>query len=569
MPITKITIENFKGIGERVEVDLKPITILFGANSAGKSTLLQAMLYLRELLERRNVDADRLLSSGASIDLGGFRQFVHRHDLDREVKIGVTVEVSGDGLPVLPVVEMRQFETEAMRDFAENGITGIKTVGVEVTVGWNGTDHRPEIRTYSVSLDGEPFAKLKAESAQQSYLVECELSNSTIQRELQIEVDPEDSSQESFYLEAYLERENLLELAERLPRWDPVEEAGHFPESYRIPIESRSVIPDWNTLILPNPFASSSSTADDDSDDGDEFQTYAFSQLVLSQLLVGAGKVVLEELQKIRYVGPIRTIPDRGFAGIRSPSGDRWAGGMAAWDLLHQSAGSSDENGLVKTVSDWLSAPERLNMGYSLSPAHLYKIERGGFAMTALRLLANGAEDEDVEERVRQILKDISECPESIRLQLRDLEKQTLVAPNDIGVGVSQVVPVIVAALHAEASLVSIEQPELHLHPAVQARLGDLFIEGVLKEGSGNRFILESHSEHVMLRLLRRIRECDEQDDEYPVHLPKIGPEDVSVYYIQSRETQTSVVKLRVSKDGDFLDRWPNGFFDERAEELF
>ena len=43
MAITQITIENFKGIGERAEVDLKPITILFGANSAGKSTLLQAM----------------------------------------------------------------------------------------------------------------------------------------------------------------------------------------------------------------------------------------------------------------------------------------------------------------------------------------------------------------------------------------------------------------------------------------------------------------------------------------------------------------------------------------------
>jgi AAA15 family ATPase/GTPase len=41
MPITKITIENFKGIADRVEIDLKPITVLFGANSAGKSTLLQ------------------------------------------------------------------------------------------------------------------------------------------------------------------------------------------------------------------------------------------------------------------------------------------------------------------------------------------------------------------------------------------------------------------------------------------------------------------------------------------------------------------------------------------------
>lgn len=99
MPITKITLENFKGISDRTEVELKPITVLFGANSAGKSTLLQAMLYLRELLERRNADADQLQASGASIDLGGFQQFVNEHDLSKGVKIGVSVEVSDDGLP--------------------------------------------------------------------------------------------------------------------------------------------------------------------------------------------------------------------------------------------------------------------------------------------------------------------------------------------------------------------------------------------------------------------------------------------------------------------------------------
>jgi predicted ATPase len=99
--------------------------------------------------------------------------------------------------------------------------------------------------------------------------------------------------------------------------------------------------------------------------------------------------------------------------------------------------------------------------------------------------------------------------------------------------------------------------------------MGDLFIESGLEEGSGNRFILESHSEHLMLRLLRRIREYNENDEDYPDFLPPIKPSDLSVYYIQSKASKTEMVKLRVSEDGDFLDRWPNGFFDERAEELF
>lgn len=96
MAITKITIENFKGIGDAIEIPIRPITLLFGANSAGKSTILQALLYLRELLERENTDADRLLASGAAIDLGGFRQFVHGHDLNRKVRIGVELSVDAD-----------------------------------------------------------------------------------------------------------------------------------------------------------------------------------------------------------------------------------------------------------------------------------------------------------------------------------------------------------------------------------------------------------------------------------------------------------------------------------------
>ena len=56
--ITGITIENFKGIRERVKLDFRPITLLFGANSAGKSTILHALHYAREVFERHNLDAE-------------------------------------------------------------------------------------------------------------------------------------------------------------------------------------------------------------------------------------------------------------------------------------------------------------------------------------------------------------------------------------------------------------------------------------------------------------------------------------------------------------------------------
>jgi hypothetical protein len=81
--ITGISIENFKGIRERVQLDFRPITLLFGANSAGKSTVLHGLHYAREVFERHNLDADQTIAGGPYVDLGGFRNFIHRGTPDR------------------------------------------------------------------------------------------------------------------------------------------------------------------------------------------------------------------------------------------------------------------------------------------------------------------------------------------------------------------------------------------------------------------------------------------------------------------------------------------------------
>ena len=65
--ITSIAIENFKAIRDRVTFDLKPITLLFGPNSAGKSSILHALHYAREVFERHNLDADRTVAGGKTI----------------------------------------------------------------------------------------------------------------------------------------------------------------------------------------------------------------------------------------------------------------------------------------------------------------------------------------------------------------------------------------------------------------------------------------------------------------------------------------------------------------------
>jgi len=553
MAITQITIENFKGIGERAEVDLKPITVLFGANSAGKSTLLQAMLYLRELLERGNADADQLQASGASIDLGGFQQFVNEHDLTKGVKIGVSVEVSDDGLPVIPIMEILSLSDGNNRDFLENGITGIKNVSVEVTVLWDTKGGVPFISSYMVGINGEPFAKLVAETTMQCYLTHCAPDHSCLTQFFQTELDQNELPPECLAMNDYLNEASLGE-----------ENFSELP-SFRVPLKQLSPIPNMLSPLLDPDDDSPHKQPDPGSSDFQELQGFALSQFILTQLIVGAGNLVLEELKNICYIGPLRKVPTRNFELLRSPREERWSDGLAAWDALHKSAVAPDGNGLVMATSEWLA--DRLQLGYSLSSRKYYEVEQDGRAHLGLEQLSRSALDEEIEEKIRLILNDVEASPTRTALTLYDAGANTTVAPCDIGVGVSQVIPVVVGSL-LQSGTVVVEQPELHLHPAVQARLGDLFINGAL-EDANNRFILESHSEHLMLRLLRRIRETTEKDEEYPDYLAELEPKHVSVYYVQSSAGKTEMIPLRITEDGDFKDRWPNGFFDEREEELF
>src|SRR4051812_1503209 len=94
--ITAVEIENFKGIRERTRIEIKPITLLFGPNSAGKSSVLHAIQYAQEILLRHSLDVERPLSGGGVVDLGGFRSLVHGHDLDRSVVLCFSFETGVD-----------------------------------------------------------------------------------------------------------------------------------------------------------------------------------------------------------------------------------------------------------------------------------------------------------------------------------------------------------------------------------------------------------------------------------------------------------------------------------------
>ena len=133
-------------------------------------------------------------------------------------------------------------------------------------------------------------------------------------------------------------------------------------------------------------------------------------------------------------------------------------------------------------------------------------------------------------------------------------DPQVKVSYDDVGFGISQIIPIITQSLISRGEVITIEQPELHIHPRLQADLGEVFHKSVKERN--NQFIIETHSEHLLLRILKMVRQG------------KLNPEDVAIHYVSRGKDGSEIERLRVDEDGDFIDEWPGGFFPERLREL-
>jgi predicted ATPase len=124
----------------------------------------------------------------------------------------------------------------------------------------------------------------------------------------------------------------------------------------------------------------------------------------------------------------------------------------------------------------------------------------------------------------------------------------------DMGFGVSQVLPVLVQCYYAPpGSTLIFEQPEIHLHPAVQSALADVFID--VMQHRQMQIIIESHSEHLLRRLQRRIAE------------KSLTRESIALYFCEMQEGQSRIRELEVDMFGS-IRNWPRDFFGDLTEEL-
>ena len=124
---------------------------------------------------------------------------------------------------------------------------------------------------------------------------------------------------------------------------------------------------------------------------------------------------------------------------------------------------------------------------------------------------------------------------------------------TDVGFGVSQILPVLVLLAYVdEGSTVLLEQPEIHLHPAVQADLADVIVE--VATGRNVQVIIESHSEHLLKRLQLRVAE------------QRVDSSDIALYFCDNDGAASTIDQLEMNVLGEIVN-WPKDFFGDPMGE--
>lgn len=257
-------------------------------------------------------------------------------------------------------------------------------------------------------------------------------------------------------------------------------------------------------------------------------RSFAFSAATLNQLgelgelIKPIGPALLDELSRIIYLGPLRRLAQRDYVwGGRMPAhiGDDGAkavdaliaSGVARQLAIRRKKAVPPEAQLFERTIQWL---KEMNLADGMS----------------IRALVGSARYELMIEN--------------------DGQASNL---KDVGVGVSQVIPVIVAALFAKPGhIVIVEEPESHLHPLAQTKLAELFAQ-VSKERNV-QFIVETHSEHLFRRMQTLIAK------------QQITPNDAAMYFVERDGKAARMRPLELDGFGT-VKNWPPNFFGDSVGE--
>lgn len=650
--LTSFSVANFKAFGPKPpqRIPLRPITLVFGANSAGKSSLIHSLLLARNAHDTGELDVrPGSAIAGDSVDLGGFWQYVHRrHESNEPVSLTFAFDTrrapgTGD-------------EDDPDDAGSLNSQLLAQSTTFTVTLLIDGLKSRePRVESLTLDVDGAQLLRMVAAESggrkrMRINLWETEHPVSQLFFDACLAMTPRDlpteDDRKAYRESIYAILEEITFSAERT--LFPHEFVGHKTSSFDLALSKRTG--KTEKLQIDEPDQPGSAIRKN---------VELYFERSLAPLLKDVHDLFAASLGGLVYLGPLRKLPKRHLDAEDLHDLDV-ASGASAWLKV-----MADAEVRAK-VNAWLGNEEKLRTAYefqvqavltegdlrrrgerSIKAAQesivtrivenenvqdavdmIRDLEPDDFAtyVASQKYLhewlaeiwhdaqcAHLAENESPEEAdaysIEDAMRDVLDSLELYRDQIlehyrensddltalversgkseshlnnliasvikgnerRDLsiiDKRTgtSLSHRDIGIGISQVLPVLVHAYASRGKLIAIEQPEIHIHPALQSEIADVFIESALG-GQGNTFLLETHSEHLILRILRRIRETTEGNlEEGEI---AIRPADLCVLYVKPGNAGTEVIELEVDGDGEFITDWPDGFFDERAKEIF
>lgn len=556
---------NFKAFGNTQKIPLRPLTLIFGQNSAGKSSVIHGLLLARHAMDTGELDVFHTNIGGRSVDLGGFRQYIHRRSLSSWMEWGAETNTSNLASPVREWLEgatsvgvrvtvgKEQRERASSRRIVDP--TTKEQKDIEVPSGVLEETGTARVQTYEITLNANPVLRFRRKAGASFQLNNLDLKHPVFTRILRSLIEASTTIQDVTEADT-AQAESVVSSAVA----DIVADRGMlFPGRVRKQDSPGTAAPQPALVAVRR-------------GEREEDLAAAINLILprtLDEFTNAVNDSISNALRKLQYLGPLRSFPPRQLSMAQHYDPDWHAGGGFAWDVLQS------DSRVRHAVNDWLSDPEKLRTPYRLLVREYSEqeaIKRAleevyeGFSkeVTTFGTDAEFWQDADPKQMAAELLKSVS--PDVIpQLEMTDIRFNTVVTHRDVGIGISQVIPVLVSAFGFEEQLIAIEQPEIHLHPALQAELGDVFINSAMTKS--NTFILETHSEHLILRILRRIRETT--TGTLSKGVAPVRPEDVAVLYVQRGKGGAEVVEIPIRADGEFITDWPEGFFPERAEELF
>ncbi len=440
-----LRIKNFKGWKDTGDIRMSPITLFFGANSSGKSSIGQFLMMLKQTTE--SSDRNAVFYPGgknSAVQLGSYQEMVFHRDPTNKIAFEYQWSLLKP-LKIKDPVSGRLFTGDIL-DF-------------EAVIGLS------ESKRHLLQVEEFKYRLLEGE-----------------EQSLSIELCKKSEKRE------YAVTAKQYSLVRKKMRAWALKETVRF---YGFP---------------------------------DEAVAYYQNSEFVQELNLAQEKL----FKSIYYLGPLRTKTDRLYT---------WAG------ITPESVGFSGEN----TVAAILASRDRkINLGYRKVAKPLEQI------------IAECLKKIGLIEEFK--VSAISEQRQDYEVKLRTKGSKDWVDLPDVGFGISQVLPVLVQCFYAPpGSIIIMEQPEIHLHPSAQSALADVMIDVMNSRENGKdrniQLIIETHSEHFLRRLQRRIAEDTVSQDK------------VSAYFANITKTPATLEPLEIDIFGN-IQNWPEHFFGDEMGDI-